>query len=86
MVFTLLKLTSKYLPESKGFCANACRHLVATEYIKNHTDGWEVAAAALHNTSAMVRKHYAWVEADDLIRPWSNHHEDIKRQHDRGEI
>lgn len=31
----IFSVTSRYLPESKGFGAHACRHLVATEYIKN---------------------------------------------------
>lgn len=82
----ILALTSKYLPECKGFCAHACRHLVATEYIKNHPDGYEEAAVALHNTAAIVRKHYAWVEVGDLIKPWSNYHEELKEKYDKGEI
>jgi ribosome-binding protein aMBF1 (putative translation factor) len=82
----VLNLTTQYLPESKGFCAHACRHLVATEYIKNYPNGWDVAAAALHNTAAMVRKHYAWVKANDLIKPWSDHHEAIRAKHYKGEL
>lgn len=82
----IFSLTSRYLPESKGFCAHACRHLVATEYIKNHPEGWEEAAVALHNTAAMVRKHYSWVSLSDRIKPWNDHHERLKEMHDRGEI
>jgi hypothetical protein len=82
----ILYLTIRHLPESKGFCAHACRHLVASEYIKNHPDGWEEAAIALHNTAAMVRKHYSWVQLSDRIKPWNDHHERIKEMHDRGEI
>ena len=82
----MFSLTARYLPESKGFCAHACRHLVATEYIKNYPNGYEEAAVALHNTADMVRKHYSWVEVSDLIKPWSNHHEEIKGKHDRGEV
>ena len=75
----ILHLTSRYLPESKGFCAHACRHLVATEYIKNRPDGWDAAAAALHNTVAMVRKHYACLETGDRIKPRSEYHEQLKK-------
>lgn len=82
----VLSLTSKYLPESKGFSANACRHLVATEYIKNQPDGWDVAAVALHNTVAIVRKHYAWLEHDDLIKPWNNYYELLKEMYDNGDM
>jgi transcriptional regulator with XRE-family HTH domain len=82
----IFALTGRYLPDRKGFSANACRHLVATEYIKNHPNGYEEAAAALHNTAAMVRKHYAWVEVGDLIKPWSNYYDDLKKKYDEGEI
>lgn len=82
----ILALTRKYLPNCKGFGAHACRHLVASDYIKNHPHGYEEAAAALHNTAAMVRKHYAWVEISDLIKPWSNYHEQLKEKYDKGEI
>ena len=82
----VLSLTSRYLPESKGFGANACRHLVATEYIKNQPDGWDVAAVALHNTVAIVRKHYAWLEHDDLIKPWNNYYERLKEMYDKGDM
>lgn len=82
----IFSLTSRYLPESKGFHAHACRHLVATEYIKNHPNGYEEAAVALHNTAGIVRKHYAWVEVGDLIRPWNNYHEDIRAKYDQGKI
>jgi len=82
----ILSLSSRYLPETKGFSANACRHLVATEYIKNEREGWDVAAVALHNTVAIVRKHYAWLEIEDLIKPWNNYHERLKDMYDKGEI
>lgn len=82
----ILSLSSTYLPESKGFSAHACRHLVATEYIKNEPNGWDVAAEALHNTVETVRKHYSWVVVGDRIKPWNDHHERLKGMHDRGEI
>jgi transcriptional regulator with XRE-family HTH domain len=84
--YHIFSLTSRYLPESKGFWAHACRHLVASEYIKNHPDGWEEAAVALHNTAAMVRKHYSWVPLSDRIKPWNDHYERTKEMYDRGEI
>jgi len=82
----MLSLTSRYLPESKGFCAHACRHLVATEYIKNEPNGWEVAAEALHNTADTVRKHYSWVVVGDRIKPWNDYYERLRMRHDQGEI
>jgi hypothetical protein len=58
---------------------------VTSDYIKNHPRGYE-EAAALHNTAATVRKHYAWIEVSDLIKPWSNYHEQLKEKYDKGEI
>jgi len=82
----ILKLTRRYLRGCKGFSAHACRHLVATDYIKNHPGGYGAAAAALHNTEATVRKHYAWVEVGDLMRPWNNYHEQLQELYEKGEI
>ena len=79
-------LTSKHLRESKGFCAHACRHLVATEYIKNEPNGVDVAAVALHNTVEMVRKHYSKVVVGDRIKPWNDYYERLKGMHDLGEL
>lgn len=82
----ILNLTRRYLRGCKGFSAHACRHLVATDYIKNHPDSFGAAAAALHNSEAIVRKHYAWVEAGDLMRPWNNYHEHLQEMYEKGEI
>lgn len=82
----ILVQTQKYLPNSPGFSAHACRHLVATEYIKNHPEGESVAAAALHNQVLTVRKHYAWVTPSDRIKPWNDHHEDLYKRYEDGEI
>jgi transcriptional regulator with XRE-family HTH domain len=82
----ILKLTRRYLRGCKGFSSHACRHLVASDYIKNHPDGYGAAAAALHNTEATVRKHYAWVEASDLMQPWNNYHEQLQELSEKGEI
>jgi len=42
------------------------RHIVATDLIKNNIGGWELAAAALHDTVDMVRKTYAHIQAADV--------------------
>lgn len=76
----MLMITQRYIPGCKGFGLHAVRALVASEYIKNHPNGWAAAAAALNDTEATVRKHYAWVRSCDKIKPWQEYHEDMKRQ------
>lgn len=84
--FQIICVTQKYLPDGIGFGPHACRHLVATEYIKNNPRGYEDAAEALHNTPEIVRKHYAWVEKADLIRPWSDYYEEVNDKYEKGEV
>ncbi len=86
LLFTMTRLTQRFIPGSKGFGLHAYRHIVASEYIKNHPNGYAVAAAALNNTEAMVRKHYAWVRPCDRIKPWNDHFEKLQEAMDKGEI
>lgn len=76
----MLHMSQRYIPNCKGFSAHAVRHLVASDYIKNCPDGYSAAAAALNDTEATVRKHYAWVRPCDKIKPWQEYHEELKRQ------
>lgn len=76
----------RHLPSCKGFCAHACRYLVASHYIKNDPDGWKVAAAVLHDRVETIKKHYAWVRAADRIKPWNLHYAELKRRYEAGEL
>jgi hypothetical protein len=76
----MLHMSQRYIPNCKGFSAHAVRHLVASDYIKNRPDGYEAAAAALNDSVATVRKHYAWVSPCDKIRPWQDYFEDLRNQ------
>lgn len=80
------RATCRYLPGSKGFCAHACRHLVATEYIKNHPRGYDEAAAALRNSVGVVKAHYSWLEFATLIRPWSDYYEQLEEKYNKGQM
>lgn len=58
--------TIQFLPSSPaGFGPHAVRHIVATDYIKNHPNGFEIAAAVLHDTIETVLKHYAYLKSAD---------------------
>lgn len=83
---TMLRLTRLYLPGCKGFSPHACRHLVATEKMKNDPAGAEAAAAALNIETATVKEYYAWVTAADKLKPWSDHHEKIREKWEQGKV
>lgn len=76
----MLHMSQRFIPNCKGFSAHAVRAIVASDYIKNRPDGYGAAAAALNDTEATVRKHYAWVRPCDKIKPWQEYHEELKRQ------
>lgn len=76
----MLHMSQCYIPNCKGFSAHAVRHLVASDFIKNYPNGYEVAAAALNDSVATVRKHYAWVSPCDKIKPWQDYFEQLKNQ------
>jgi hypothetical protein len=82
----IYRRSQQYLPGCPGFSAHACRHLVATDYIKNHPNGEAVAAAALHNTISMVRRHYAWVTPADKIKPWNDYYEELRKKYEDDDL
>jgi hypothetical protein len=73
--------TWKFLPGCKGFGPHAARHLVATDFIKNHASGWQTAADVLHDTLETVRKAYAFLQAEDGYKFYRAYLSDIRSQH-----
>ncbi len=59
------KRSQKFLPECSGFGPHSVRHIVATDYIKNNPNGFQVAADVLHDRLDTVIKHYAHLKAAD---------------------
>jgi integrase len=59
------KRTRQFLPGCVGFGPHSVRHLLATDYIKNHESGWQTAADVLHDTLVTVMKAYAFIKAED---------------------
>jgi integrase len=70
----LLKAARKYL-RCMGFGPHAYRHIIATDYIKNHENGLMVAAAILHDSPATVLKHYGHHQNSDFFGRWLDYHE-----------
>ncbi|MBV9925636.1 MAG: site-specific integrase [Acidobacteria bacterium] len=77
---TVLRLTQRHLPESAGFGPHAFRHILATDYIKNRPDGFEVAARLLHDKIETVRRAYAHLRTADYIAHWLVYYEEQQRE------
>lgn len=73
------KLTSLYIG-NPGFRLHAFRHLAASEYIKNNPGGYAIAAAVLHITEEIVRKHYAWTVPKDKIIFWNKYYSEQRER------
>lgn len=56
---TMLKLTHLYIPQCPGFGPHAFRHIIATDYILNHPEGYVAAASILHDKIETVMEHYS---------------------------
>jgi DNA-binding transcriptional regulator YiaG len=70
----LWKAARKYL-RCMGFGPHAFRHIIATDYIKNHASGLMVAAAILHDTPETVLKYYGHHQNADFFERWLDYHE-----------
>lgn len=68
-------LTQEYFPGGSGFGPHSFRHIVATDYIKHHPEGYNVAASILHDLPETVRKFYSWVTPAETFSHWVTYHE-----------
>jgi integrase len=82
----LLKEHTRWYLKCPGFGPHAFRHIIATEYIKNHLNGYEVAAKILHESPEMVRERYAHLEHSDYFDHWVNYHEDRRESFRNGKL
>lgn len=75
----VLHLTLDFMPQYPGFSIHWFRHLLASDYIKNHPNGFGIAAMLLHDTESTVRESYAWVEPMDGIRIYNQYRRERKK-------
>lgn len=68
-------LTKDYFPGHPGFGPHSFRHIVATDYIKHHPEGYNVAASILHDLPDTVRVAYSWVTPAETFSHWLAYHE-----------
>ncbi len=66
-------LTGKYCPDTPGFSPHAFRHIVATEYLKNNPNGYQVVAYILHDRLDTVLHEYGHVTTSDGFAHWTNY-------------
>lgn len=66
-------LTKKYCPDTPGFGPHAFRHIVATEYLKNNPNGYQVVAFILHDKLETVLREYGHVPTSDGFAHWTNY-------------
>lgn len=69
----ILRITRAFIPDCPGFGAHAFRHIVATDFIKNNPNGYQVAANILHDKLETVLREYAHVKVADGFAHWTNY-------------
>lgn len=69
----IFALSRRFIPGSPGFGAHAFRHIVATDYIKNNPNGFQVAANILHDRLNTVLKEYAHLQVADGFSFWTTY-------------
>lgn len=67
----LLEITKAFVPGSPGFGIHAFRHIIATDYIKNNPNGFQVVANILHDKLETVLQAYAHLKVSDGFSHWS---------------
>ncbi|WP_146047917.1 hypothetical protein [Zhongshania marina] len=59
------------LPDCPGFGPHGVRHIIATDYLKNNPNGYQVVAHILHDKLETVLKNYAHLQVADGFRFFS---------------
>lgn len=61
------------LVETTGFGPHAFRHIIATDYLKNHPEGYQMVASILHDKIETVIANYAHNTVYDGFKHWDNY-------------
>ena len=80
----MLARTRQFIPGCPGFGPHAFRHIVATDYIKNNPNGFQVAADVLHDKLETVLRHYAHLKAADGHRHYQLYLQGVKDEWRKG--
>ena len=74
----MLHRTRQFIPGCPGFGPHAVRHIVATDYIKNNPNGFQIAADVLHDKLQTVLTHYAHLKAADGHRHYQQYLQGVR--------
>jgi len=66
----VFKITANYLHEYPPIRPHAFRHIIATEYLKNEPNGFQVVANILHDKLETVLNEYAHLQVADGYAHW----------------
>jgi integrase len=78
-------LTQRYIPHCPGFGPHAFRHIVATDYLKNNPNGYQVVANILHDKLETVLREYAHLKTADGFSHWTSYLDSRIEKVERGE-
>jgi integrase len=73
----LQKWTFQFIPNCPGFRAHAFRHIVATDFIKNHPQSFMIAATILHDKIETVMENYAHLKKHDEFEVYNDYLEKL---------
>lgn len=77
---TFRKRTRQFIPGCPGFGPQAVRHIVATDYIKNNPNGFQVAADVLHDMLQTVVENYAHLKAADGHKFYQSFADEVEKE------
>ena len=72
------KRSSQFLGDETGFCPHTVRHIVAHDCIKNHVDGYQMAADMLHDDIKTVKQHYGHVKTKDGHSHYGKYFDEVR--------
>lgn len=78
LAVAMLHRTRQFIPGCPGFGPHAVRHIVATDYIKNNPNGFQIAADVLHDKLETVLRHYAHLKAADGHRHYQQYLQGVR--------
>ena len=67
------RLTRRLIPQTPGFGPHALRHLVATDYLRKHSNDFLTVSQLLHDKLETVLSEYAHLRQDDAFAKYEVH-------------
>jgi len=79
---TINTLAFRYISDftSSGFGPQAFRHIIATDYLKNNPNGFQVVANVLHDKLQTVLDNYAHLKVADGVEHFLNYREETRNK------